>query len=250
MTITIVASDWLVPNRWCTTLEPRVSKLSIPELDEALSLVKTILEGRSDGEIQSLARDLVQSIAPISAMEPEGVPLAFAFEPRMIYELFSNSITSSQPQTLTFLESLAIGTLIALNRACRAMDQANSVGNSLNACMAISSVRAFGEWIYMVCLQENGSPYFNKSQTQQDIRAAVKAKIKQSKAAAAKKGWRKEIKPHKQAVFEYYEQHKAEFYSLSDATSKIKDANITEFKDSTVYNWLLAYVKAKKAEIG
>lgn len=250
MTITIVSAYWLVPNRWRTTLEARVAKLSIPELDEALSVVKTILEGRSDVEIQSLARGLVQLIAPASAIVPEGVPLVFAFQPRMIYQLYGNNMTSGQPQSLTFLESLAIGTLIALNRACRAMEQVKFTGTSLNVCTEIASARAFGEWIYMVCLQEGGAPYFNKPQTQQDVRAAVKAKVKQSKNLAAKKGWRKKNKPYKQKIFDFYEMNKSKFKSTAHAASEVFATETIDPDDkieySTVYKWLLAYVKAKK----
>jgi hypothetical protein len=246
--MTIVTSDWLVPNNWRSTLEPRLVKLSIPELDEAFAAVKTILKGRSEAEVQSLAADLVQSITPGRAKKTKGVPLVFELEPRMISQLYSNSLTSAHQQAQTLVESLAIGTLISLNRACRAMDQAKNIGLSLNACAAIASARAFCEWIHVVCMQQDGFPFFNKPQTQQDIRAAVKAKIKQSKAAAAKKGWRSELKLEKKAVFDYYEQHKAEFKSLAKAATKIKDANITNYEYSTVYSWLRANVQAKKAE--
>lgn len=247
MTITIIRTKSLVPKNWRTTLEARVQKLSIPELFDPYWSAEQILESRSDDEVQNMANELVQLIAQMTAVA-NGPALPIC--PRMIYLRYSNSLNLTPPKGLSLLESLAIGSLFSLHRACDAMTAAKTKPTWREACTAVASARAFGEWIYMVCMQEGGSPYFNKSQTQQNVRAAVKAKIKQSKAAAAKKGWRKEIKPHKQAVFEYYEQHKAEFKSLADATSKIKDANITEFKDSTVYNWLRAYVKAKKAEMG
>ena len=85
MTVTVASSNWLVPNNWRTTLEPRVANFSTPELDEALCVIKTVLEGRSDAEIQSLALSLVHLVAPDSTIELKGVPLGFVFEPRIVF---------------------------------------------------------------------------------------------------------------------------------------------------------------------
>lgn len=250
MTITMVNSDWLVPNRWRTTLESRVAKISIPELHEAFSVAKTILEGRSDAEIQRLARGLVKLIASVRTMESVGVPLVFTLEPRMVYQLYGHGLTSEKSQGLTLVDSMAIGGLIALNRACKMMEQVKVTGTSLDTCTAIASARAFGEWSYMLCIQESGAQYFNKLQPQQDIRAAVKAKVKQSKNLAATKGWRKKNKPYKQKIFDFYEMHKAKFKSTAHAAAEVFATETIDPEDgieySTVYKWLLAYVKAKK----
>ena len=249
MTITIVSSDWLVPNRWSTNLGPRVAKLSIPELDVTYSVAKVILDQRSDAEIQGLARGLVQLIAPESNKGVAGVPLGFAFEPRIVFQLFNDGLTSEQAQGLTLLESMAIGGLIALNRACKLTEQVKPSGNALNACAAIASARACGEWLYMVRMQESGALYTNKLQPEQEVRAAVKAKVKQAKTLAAKKGWRKLNKPYKQKVFDFYDAHKLKFKSVAHATKEVfatETIDSDEIEHSTVYKWLLAYVKAQK----
>lgn len=244
MTITMVSPDWLVPNRWRTTLAARVAKLSIPELDQALSVVKTILEGRADAEIQSLARGLVQLIAPVSTTELEGVPLVFAFEPRMIYQLYSNGLISDQPKALTLLESLAVGTLIALNRACKAMDQAQNIGTSLNACAAIASARAFSEWLYMVSSLKNDAGALEHLFPRQ-VRNAAKKKISAKASSKSKAYWDGKLAPAKQKMVEAYEAGKP-WESTLKAAEEISNNIVTDtVKFDKLYKWLLAYVNSK-----
>jgi hypothetical protein len=251
MTVTIIRTKSVLPKNWRKTLEPRVRKLSIPELLDAFCAAEQILESRSDVEVQNMAGELVQSIAPMTVVA-NGPALPVC--PRMIYLRYSNSSNSTPPKGLSLLESLAIGTLFALDRACDAMTAAKTKPTWQKACTALASARAFGEWVFMVCMQENGSPYLNKSQNQPEVRAAVKAKIKQAKNLAAKKGWRKKNKPYKQKVFDFYELHKSKFKSTAHAASEVFETQTIGSDEgiafSTVYNWLRAYVKAKKAEMG
>ena len=244
MTVTVATSDWLVPNKWRTTLQPRVAKLSIPELEEALSVVKTVLEGRSDAEIQSLACVLVQSVAPTSGTEPKGVPLVFVFEPRMIYQLYSSGMTRCTQQALPLIENLAIGTLIAVNRACMAMDQANSIGASPNVYTAVSSARAFGEWLYFLSSLKSNADALEHLFPRQ-VRTAAKKKISKKASDKSKAYWDKKLAPEKQKVIDAYEAGKP-WDNVKKAAIKIWGDAITKAVDfDKLYKWLLAHAKGK-----
>ena len=244
MTVTVVSANWLVPNNWKTTLEPRVAKLSIPELDETLSVAKTILDHRSDAEIQSLSHGLVQLIASESAVELEGVPLGFSFEPRIVYQLFIDGMTSEESQGLKLLESMAIGALIALNRACRVVEQAGSSANSLSACTAIASARVCGEWLYMVSsLKSNADALENLFPRQ--VRTAAKKKISAKASSKSKAYWSGELGPEKKKVIEAFEAGKPWKDTKAAATKIHGDQVTTAVMYDKLYKWLLAYVNGK-----
>jgi len=244
MTVSFVSANWLVPNDWQTALAPRVTKLSIPELNEALGVAKTILEGRSDTEIQSLARGLVQLVAPDATLTDKGVPLVFVLEPRDIYEIYRNDLMPPQYEALSLLGSLAVGTLIALNRACKAADQSMSNGTSSNVCAGIASARAFSEWLYLVSsLKSNADVLENLFPRQ--VRTAVKKKISAKASSKSKAYWSGELGPEKKKVIEAYEAGKPWKDTKAAATKIHGDEVTTAVMYDKLYKWLLAYANGK-----
>jgi hypothetical protein len=245
MTVTVASSNWLVPNNWRTTLEPRVANFSTPELDEALCVIKTVLEGRSDAEIQSLALSLVHLVAPDSTIELKGVPLGFVFEPRIVFQLYGKGLNSEQTQGLTLLESIALGGLIALNRACRVMEQVKSSGNAPNACTAIASASACGEWLYMVSsLKSNANALEHLFPRQ--VRIAAKKKVSAKASSKSTAYWEGKLAPAKQKMVEAYEAGKP-WASTKEAAEEISNNIVTDtVKHDKLYKWLLAYVNGKQ----
>lgn len=249
MTVTIIRTKSVLPKNWRKTMESQVQKLLIPELSDAFDVAEKILKSRSEAEVQNMANDLVQSIAARAAGKSSAKGPTVVVDPRTIFLLYFDTPISTHPPAQPISESLAIGTLLALVRTCDAVDVGDGESITIEASTSLGNARAFGEWLYLVSRLNDNADALELLFPRQ-VRTAAKVKIKLSKAAAAKKGWRPELKPEKQAVFEYYEKHKAEFKSLADATTKIKNAKITPYLHSTVYSWLRAYVKAKKAAKG
>lgn len=251
MTTAKTKNKLLLPKNWRTTLAPRVSQLPVLGLSAAFEVAEGILKDRSNVDVQNMADSLLQSIAAglckVSG-ESNSATTSTAIDPRDIYCLYASSF-SAPPRSASIIESLAIGTLSALDRACDAMDVAKSKASWHEATRALAAACAFGEWIYMMSMQVSGAPVLGMPYPKQEVRALVKAKIKKSKSAAAKKGARKSQKPNKELVFAYYEQHKSEFKSLAHAAEKASGAKLyPESKYSTIYTWLRLYVKKMKAQ--
>lgn len=234
-----------LPRKWRTTLAKRVAKLPFANLSEAFDGASAILEGRSDAEVQQIAEDLRQLIAKhLPTPSPKaGTGQGFDVDPRIIYVLHAPFDAEHALDVVALGERLAIVTLLELTRACDAFSDAHDGPSWLKAAKSVSTARALSEWIYVIHTLLAGVGQAAKPAPSPDIRAAAKAKIKKAKSEAAKKGWRKELKPDKQLVFGYYEQHKSEFKSLAKAASAIASKKLVLHESSTIYTWLRKYVK-------
>jgi hypothetical protein len=73
--------------------------------------------------------------------------------------------------------------------------------------------------------------------------ADVKAKTKKTKGEGSVTAWEKKLKPHKQKVVAYYNDHKSEFNSLSEAAEIIESENVVPYTCLTIYKWLKKHVK-------
>jgi len=249
MVLTIVYKKSPLPEGWRTTFAEIVSQLPVPELGDAFSKAKEILAVHSEAAVDAMADTLLQSIAVAQGAKPHGVGAdasEVAVDPRTVFNLLSSSGTATPPTIVSIKESLAVGLLVALRRACEVLEAANDKASWLEAIKAVSTARGFAEWIYIVCMKNGGLPKFATPPSTHEIRAAVKEKIKNAKSNAAKKGARKATKPDKQLIFEYYEQHKSEFKTIAQAATAIDKLKLTLLTHSTIYRWLLAFVKAAK----
>jgi len=235
-----------LPKNWCTTLPERVSKLPFTNFYNALDAACEILLGRSDAELQRIAQNLRQIIAkhpPRLSPEKDIDYKGFVFDPRAIYSLHAKA--DNGLDFVALRDHLAVAIVMELTRACDAFSDAHDQPSWVKAAQVVANARALSEWIYMVdALLAGGQTA--KSAFPHNIRALVKAKIKKAKSEAAKKGSRKAHKSDKQLVIDHYEQHKSEFKSLAQAAGEIKEAKLVLMEYSTIYKWLLKYVKKQQ----
>ena len=139
---------------------------------------------------------------------------------------------------------MAVGALIALNRACKVVEQVNSSGKALNACMAIASARVCGEWLYLVSsLKSNADALENLFPRQ--VRTAAKKKISAKASTKSKAVWGGKLGPEKIKVIEAYEAGKP-WKDTKAAATKIHGDQVTNaVMYEKLYKWLLAHAKGK-----
>lgn len=242
MTVTsILKSELSLPNNWHNTLAARVEKLPVPELSNAFSDAEAILDGRTETEVQKMAESLWQSIANTQGEKQAEIVL----DPRTIYGLYSNSLVSKPPRSVSVVDSLAIGTLVALDRACNSMDAIKNKASWLRFAREISAARVFGEWIYMLSSfsnQEHALELLFPGQ----VRTAAKKKISKKASRKSKKKWAEKLEPEKQKVINAYEAGKP-WKNVKAAAAKIHDDAVTNaVMYDKLYKWLLAYEKQNK----
>jgi len=232
---------------WRTKLPKQVGKLPVTGLTAAFDGASAILVGRSDTEVQKIAQDLRQLIEnnlPTTSTKGGTDFQGLNIDPRTIYALHAPFNAEHALDVVALGEHLAIATLLELTRACDAYSDAHDQSSWIKAAQTIANARVLSEWIYVIHTLLAKAGQAAKNAATQDIRAAVKAKIKKDKSEAAKKGSRKAYKPQKQLVFDYYEKHKPEFKSLAKAASTIAAKPQFDFVEyTTIYNWLRKYVK-------
>lgn len=61
--------------------------------------------------------------------------------------------------------------------------------------------------------------------------------------AAATKRWRDKPQEPRRIVIDYYEQHKVEFKTKTDAAYRIFEQNLVPVKYSTIYTWLDRHIR-------
>ncbi|MDA8093091.1 MAG: hypothetical protein M0T84_04135 [Betaproteobacteria bacterium] len=231
---------------WREILALRVQKLSISELVDAFSAAEVVLGGKTDASIQNTAESLVQLVAQAGGPKGgNGAANSPALDPRAIYCLYSNSFSSSAvPGSFSLVESLAVGTLVALGRACDVIDSLKSQPKWVEIGKVLALASSFGEWMYIASnLPHNGKAFELLFPGQ--VRAVAKKKASAKASKKAKKGWADKLDPEKQKVFETYEAGKP-WPSTKAAAEKIwGDAVTTAVGYDKLYKWLLAYVKGK-----
>ena len=244
MTVTIIRTKSLVPKNWRQALEPRVQKLSIPDLDEAFGVVESILEGRSDAEVESMTNQLVQSIAANAAGKSRAKTPTVVVDPRTIYRLYTDTKVLIPLPTPTISESLAIGTLLALVRTCDAVDVANGNAMTMEASTALANVRAFGEWMYFVSRIKSNAEELELLFPRQ-VRKAAKKNVSAKATGKSKAYWDTKLGPEKQKVIAAYEAGKP-WTNVKEAAEKIHANQITTaIMYDKLYKWLLAYKNGK-----
>lgn len=241
MTVTIIHTKSLVPKNWRKTLEARLQKLSIPELFDAFWSAEQILESRSDAEVLNMANELVQSIAPMTVVANGP---ALPIFPRMIYHRYSDNLNSTPPKGLSLLESLAIGTLFALDRACDAMTAAKTKPTWQEVCTALASTQAFDEWLYFVSRLKSDADALELLFPRQ-VRKAVKKKVSAKASGKSKAYWDSKLAPVKKKVIEAYEDGKPWTNTLEAAVEIAANVVTEGVQEDKLYKWLLAYVKGK-----
>lgn len=212
----------------------------------ALSDASAILEKHTFAKLKQIEQELQQFLANSSPTSVIGhCDDDFKLDPRIIYCLHANAANGMD--FVVFRERLGVATLLEVTRACQTFLAAHDFPSWVKAAQAMANARALSEWIYVVHTLLGEDNQSGKSITLQNMRAAVKTKIKKAKSAAAKKGWRKTYKADKQLVVAYYEQHKSKYKSLANAADDITKAKLVPLTYSTVYTWLLKHTKKQNA---
>lgn len=234
-----------LPKKWRETLALRVDQLQVPELNDAFNVAEAILQGRSESEVQKMVEVLWQSIAPATeAKSAGGVPdlTTIALDPRLIYCLYANGSISTPPRSVSIMESLAVGTVAALGRACDAMDVAKTKVSWQEAARVLAAACAFGEWMYMASSFPD-NPGALELFFPGQVRSAAKKKVSSKASSKSKQGWDKKLAPEKQKVYAAYEAGKP-WPNVKAATDKIHgDQVTTAVMYEKLYKWLLKYEK-------
>lgn len=243
MTVTFLRTKSLLPKSWRKTLGPRVQKLSIPDLEDALGAAEQILESRLGDEVQNMANDLVKLIAAKSGKSSAETPTVVV-DPRTIYRLYTNTQVLIPLPTPTISESLAIGTLLALFRTCYAVEVAKGKAMTMEASTALANVRAFGEWMYFVSRIKSNAEALELLFPRQ-VRKAAKKKVSAKATGKSKTYWDTKLGPEKQKVIAAYEAGKP-WTNVKEAAEKIHANQITTaIMYDRLYKWLLAYKNGK-----
>jgi hypothetical protein len=242
MAITFVQKHWAPPVNWRETLGPRVMTLDVPELDAAFNMAAVILKNRTDAEIQEIVDLLVQSIAVAKGTSKSNTP---APDPRAIYEIYCTE--GQTPPEVSIMDMLAVGTLLALARAHRTLNEVKITHQEEGVGKALATARAFSEWLYIVHLLNSNVAALELLSPLQ-IRAAAKKKITQLKVKAGKKGARTKYKADKTLIEKYYQDNNLDSMSVNDAALKIETAKLTLSKYSTIKTYIYAYKKNKNTQ--
>jgi hypothetical protein len=240
MVIAFVSDNWVLPLNWRETLGPRVLALGGPDFERALTMSIAILTNLSDSKIQEIAAFLVQSIA---ATDGNSNPHSVIPEPRPIYQLYCSK-SQVQPGEVSIMQALAVGTLLALLRACRISNEVTVTKLWAEAGKALSTARAFAEWLYIVNSLKGNADALNLLFHRQ-VRVVAKRNIAKKASKKSKATWEAKLGLEKVKVTQAYEAGKP-WASVKDAADKIHDDAVTlAVKYDKIYKWLLAYTKGK-----
>ena len=241
MAITVVSNYWALPPKWRETMGSQIQQLGVPELDAAFTKAAALLTNRTEVEVQEISDLLVQLIAVTGgASDPKYV----VPDPREIFRLYCHDSMETAPDC-HFMEALAVGTVLALAGAWRTFDQTKITKQSSHSAKALSSARAFSEWLYLVHSLATSTETVELLLPNL-VRTAAKKKVTKNASKKSKGVWDAKLEPERQKVYAAYESGKP-WESTLDAATKIYFADVTKAVGSDqLYKWLLKYVKEKK----
>jgi hypothetical protein len=248
MTITLVHHNWMLPVDWRITLGLRVKNLATHELDDAFSRALELLDKQSDEEVQLIIEFIAESIA-LQNGTAKFKAYAIAPDPRTFYEICSTA--APLPSKVSIMDGLAVGVLLALVFACRAMDRLKNTQQFdkrfTEAGAAIANARAFSEWLYIINLLKTKDGAIELIFGRK-VRALTKKKITEKKSVAAKKGAASLYQLDRELIFSYYEENKLGAMSASQAASIIESAKLTNAAHSTIKTYIYEYRKKVKPQ--